>query len=93
MRYMVIERYRKGPGPVYARFAKQGRMLPEGLVYIDSWVEATRLDRCFQLMDTDDVSLFEKWTANWNDLVEFEVIPVLTSAEAASRAASVNFRK
>lgn len=90
MRYMVIERYRHGSGPVYARAAKSGRMLPRGLAYIDSWVEASRLDRCFQLMETDDVSLFEEWTANWNDLVEFEVVPVLSSAEAASRAASVD---
>jgi hypothetical protein len=90
MRYMVIERYMHGSGPVYARAAERGRMLPRGLVYIDSWVDARGLDRCFQLMETDDVSLFDAWTARWNDLVEFEIIPVLSSAEAASRATSVN---
>ena len=88
MRYMVIERYLHGAGPVYARAAERGRMLPHGLVYIDSWVEARGLDRCFQLMETDDVSLFDAWTARWNDLVEFEIIPVLSSAQAASRATS-----
>jgi hypothetical protein len=85
VRYMVIERYRHGSSPVYARFAKSGRMLPRGLVYIDSWVEAPRLDRCFQLMETDDAGLFEEWASSWNDLVEFEIVPVLTSAEAAAR--------
>jgi len=88
VRYLVIERYLHGPGPVYARAAERGRMLPRGLVYIDSWVEARGLDRCFQLMETDDVSLFDAWTARWNDLVEFEIIPVLSSAEAASRSTS-----
>ena len=88
MRYMVIEKYLHGSGPVYARAAERGRMLPRGLVYIDSWVEARRLDRCFQLMETDDASLFDEWTASWNDLVEFEIIPVLSSGEAASRATS-----
>jgi hypothetical protein len=87
---MVIERYLHGTGPVYARAAERGRMLPRGLVYIDSWIDARRLDRCFQLMETDDVSLFDQWTACWNDLAEFEIIPVLSSAEAASRATSVN---
>jgi len=85
---MVIERYLHGAGPVYTRAAERGRMLPPGLVYVDSWVEARGLDRCFQLMETDDVSLFDEWTARWNDLVEFEIIPVLSSAQAASRATS-----
>jgi hypothetical protein len=86
---MVIESYLLGPGPVYARAAERGRMLPSGLVYIDSWIDARSLDRCFQLMETDDVRLFDEWTASWSDLVEFEIIPVLSSAEAASRATSV----
>ena len=89
MRYMVIERYLHGSGPVYARAAERGRMLPRGLIYIDSWVDARDLERCFQLMETDDASLFDEWTARWSDLVEFEIIPVLSSAEAASRATSV----
>jgi hypothetical protein len=87
MRYMVIETFIKGPGPIYARAAERGRMLPPGLVYLESWIDARRLDRCFQLMETDDPSLFDAWVAAWSDLAEFEIIPVLGSAEAAARAA------
>jgi hypothetical protein len=83
---MVVETFVAGPGPVYARAAEQGRMLPHGLVYVDSWIDAERLDRCFQLMETDDPELFEEWTARWSDLAEFEIVPVVTSAEAADRA-------
>jgi uncharacterized protein DUF3303 len=83
---MVIETFVAGPGPVYARAAERGRMLPVGLAYIDSWIDAERLDRCFQLMETDDPSLFDEWTARWSDLAEFELVPVITSAEAAERA-------
>jgi hypothetical protein len=85
MRYMVIETYRHGPAPVYARAAERGRMLPPGLTYLDSWIDERRLDRCFQLMETDDPSLFDEWIARWRDLVEFEVVPVISSAEAAAR--------
>ena len=85
MRYMVIERFREGPRPVYARAAERGRMLPPGLEYVDSWVDERRLDRCFQLMETEDPSLFDEWIANWSDLAEFEVVPVVDSAAAAAR--------
>jgi hypothetical protein len=85
VRYMVIETYTYGPGPVYARAAERGRMLPPGLAFVDSWIDMRDLDRCFQLMETDDVSSFDQWTANWNDLVAFEIIPVISSAEAAAR--------
>ena len=86
MLYMVIERYTKGPGPVYERAAQRGRMLPTGLTYLDSWVvDDERLDTCYQLMETDDPGLFEVWLANWNDLGEYVVVPVITSAEAAAR--------
>jgi hypothetical protein len=81
---MVVERFRRGPEPVYRRAAEQGRLLPDGLVYVDSWVDA-RLDRCFQLMETDDPALLDEWTARWSDLAEFEVVPVLSSADAAKR--------
>lgn len=84
--YMVVEKYRSGPGPVYERAAAQGRMLPEGLRYIDSWVVEGRLDKCFQLMETDSPELLDAWRARWADLVDFEVFPVLTSREAAQRA-------
>jgi hypothetical protein len=84
--YMVIERFRHGPGPVYERAAAKGRMLPDGLRYLDSWiVDDDALDRCFQLMETDDPSLFDAWAAAWTDLVELEVLPVIASADAAAR--------
>jgi hypothetical protein len=84
---MVIETFRQGARPVYERARDRGRMLPDGLEYVESWVEAG-LDRCFQLMETDDPSLFELWTAQWADLAEFEIVPVLASAEAAAAALS-----
>ena len=86
MRYMVIETYLRGPAPVYARAREQGRMLPAGLVYLESWVDEYSLDRCFQLMETDDPTLFDRWTASWSDLVAFEIVPVIGSADAADRA-------
>lgn len=86
MLYMVIERFTQGPGPVYARAAERGRMLPEGLRYLDSWiVDDVGLDRCFQLMETDDPTLFDEWVSHWSDLGTIEVLPVITSAAAAAR--------
>ena len=73
-RYMVIEHFAPGAkAKVYERFREQGRMLPDGLVYIDSWLEKDG-DRCFQLMETNDPSLFDRWMENWNDLVSIEVV-------------------
>jgi hypothetical protein len=86
MLYMVIERYIAGPGPVYERAAARGRMLPDGLRYVSSWVTAGSMDRCFQLMEADDPALFDAWTERWSDLVSFEIVPVITSAEAAAEA-------
>ncbi|HEY8058768.1 MAG TPA: DUF3303 family protein [Acidimicrobiales bacterium] len=84
---MVVERYLRGPGPVYSRVEAKGRMLPLGLRYVDSWVvDDVPMDRCFQLMETDDPALLDEWMAQWSDLTEFEVYPVLSSAEAAMRA-------
>jgi hypothetical protein len=72
--YMVIERFLPGcKEKVYERFHAQGRMLPEGLIYLNSWLEKDG-DRCFQLMETDQPSLFAAWTDRWKDLVRFEVI-------------------
>jgi len=82
--YMVVERFTRGAGPVYDRAAEHGRLLPDGLRYIDSWVDE-RLDRCFQLMDADDPAVFGAWTARWSDLAEFEVVPVISSADARER--------
>jgi hypothetical protein len=84
---MVVETFRHGPGPVYARAAERGRMLPDGLVFVDSWIDSGDLCRCFQLMETDDPALFEPWIAAWGDLADFEIVPVVSSAEAAARAA------
>jgi uncharacterized protein DUF3303 len=82
---MVVEDFTQGASPVYARLAEQGRMMPDGLEYLDSWIDGS-LTRCWQLMETDDPELFDEWTANWSDLMTFEIFPVLRSAEAASRA-------
>ncbi len=87
MLFMVIERFREGDAAaVYRRFRERGRMAPDGLRYVDSWVE-TGFDRCFQLMECDDPRLLEEWTANWQDLVEFEIVPVVTSRQAAEAIA------
>lgn len=87
MLFMVIERFRNGdPVPVYRRFRERGRLAPDGLKYIASWTDS-RMERCYQVMETDDRALLDQWMANWSDLVEFEVHPVMTSAEAADRMA------
>jgi hypothetical protein len=76
MKYMVIESFKPGcKAQVYERFSSRGRMLPDGLLYIDSWLEKDG-DRCFQLMETDSRQLFEHWTKNWEDLVFFEIVPL-----------------
>jgi len=82
---MVVETFRHGAEPVYARAAERGRMLPEGLEYIESWV-SDDLHRCWQLMEADDPSLLDEWISRWDDLADFEVVAVVSSAEAASRA-------
>jgi hypothetical protein len=82
---MIVEHFRNGDaGPVYHRFRTNGRMAPDGLTYVSSWVDE-RLERCYQVMETHDRALLDQWIANWADLVEFEVHPVITSAEAAAR--------
>ncbi len=70
---MVIERFHNGKEPVYQRFAESGRMMPAGLSYIDSWLSADG-KCCFQLMETDDQTLFADWTKHWCDIVDFEFI-------------------
>lgn len=82
MLFMVIERFKnRDADAIYDRFLERGRMLPDGLTYVDSWVEPN-YDRCFQLMACDDPALLQQWAVQWEDLVEFEFIPVLTSNEA-----------
>jgi len=88
MLFMVIENFLPGKAQeVYRRFRERGRMAPEGLRYISSWVDL-KLERCFQVMEAENEELLNEWMANWNDLVEFEVIPVQTSEEAANAIAS-----
>jgi hypothetical protein len=81
MQFMVIERFRnRDAKAVYRRFRDQGRMAPDGLKYVGSWIE-TNFDRCFQIMECDDARLLQEWIANWSDLVEFEVVPVVSSEQ------------
>lgn len=84
MLYLVIEHFKQGALPVYERFRERGRLAPAGLNYVSSWVDLPG-QRCFQVMETDSRELLDEWMANWNDLVEFEVIPVMSSAEAATK--------
>ncbi|MGE0886785.1 MAG: DUF3303 domain-containing protein [Blastocatellales bacterium] len=85
MLYMIVEHFKNGDAaPVYQRFQSCGRMAPEGLTYISSWVDE-QFQKCFQLMETDDRDLIDQWIANWSDLVDFEVFPVMTSAEASEK--------
>ena len=85
--YMVIEHFKGGdPVPVYRRFRDRGRLAPPGLAYVSSWVD-TKFERCYQVMETDDPKLLDDWMAHWNDIVDFEVHPVVTSAEAVREIA------
>ncbi len=87
MLYMVVEHFKQQDAlPVYRRFRRRGRLAPEGLTYVASWVDEN-FHRCFQLMETDDRNLLDRWIADWSDLVDFEVFPVMTSREAAERMA------
>ena len=83
MLFMIIERFREGrAADVYRRFRERGRMAPDGVRYVTSWVDL-KFERCFQVMEAEHEGLIGEWTANWNDLVEFEIIPVRTSEDAA----------
>ena len=83
MLFLVIEHFRNGdPGPVYARFRERGRLAPDGLRYVSSWV-TTDYAHCYQVMECADRSLLDRWLSAWSDIVAFEVLPVVTSAEAA----------
>jgi len=84
-RYMVVEHFKNNDAiAVYKRFRDRGRMAPDGLRYVASWVDAN-LDCCYQLMETDDPLLLETWMGNWKDLIDFEVHTVLTSQEAVKK--------
>ena len=80
---MVIEKFRnRDPKPIYKRFLEKGRMMPDGLIYKESWIEAN-FERCFQLMECADVSLLQEWILQWQDLAEFEIIAVSESKKTA----------
>ena len=79
MLYMVIERFKDAPA-IYQRLRKKGRMVPEGLEYVSSWIDVD-MKICWQLMRTEDESLFQRWTDHWKDLIDVEIVPVRTSAE------------
>jgi hypothetical protein len=87
MLYMIVENFRGGdPVPVYRRFRDQGRLAPEGLRYVSGWV-TDDLRRCFQVMECENPELLAQWTARWKDLIDFEIIPVVTSADAVASVA------
>jgi hypothetical protein len=87
MLYMIVERFKHGDAPaVYRRFRDRGRMAPAGLAYISSWVTSD-LATCYQVMECDDPRLVDEWIARWSDLIDFEVLPVMTSAQAVERVA------
>ena len=83
MLYMIIEDFRGDPAAVYRRFRERGRLAPEGLQYVNSWV-ARDLQRCYQIMACPDRRLLDRWIEQWQDLIAFEVVPIITSAEAAA---------
>ena len=90
MLYMVIETFRDAPA-IYKRFREKGRLMPEGLKYISSWIDHD-LKRCWQLMETNDEKLFRQWTEAWSDLMDFEIVPVRTSGEVVAVMARHNGR-
>ena len=85
MQFMVIERARAGARPVYERFREQGRLMPDGLNFVASWVSAD-LGRVFQVMECDDITLLQQWVANWEDLADFEILPVVPGGSAVAEA-------
>jgi uncharacterized protein DUF3303 len=87
MFFMIVEHFRGGdPVPVYRRFRDHGRLAADGLRYVSSWV-TDDLQHCYQVMECDDRMLLDEWLGRWSDIVDFEVIPVIASAEAAARVA------
>ena len=87
MLFMVIETFRNGDAKsAYRRFKELGRVMPEGLSYVGSWTSAD-LRRCFQIMETDDVTLLQQWVSDWSDLVEFEIVPIVSGKETAEALA------
>jgi hypothetical protein len=87
VQFMVIESFRGQDGKaVYRRFREKGRLMPDGLTFVASWVAAD-LGRCFQLMECADITLLQKWVAEWSDLIAFEIVPVISGKETAAALA------
>ncbi len=87
MLYMVVEHFKnKDAVSIYRRFRDRGRMMPDGLAYISSWVDQN-FERCYQIMETRDRRLLDEWMVHWDDLMDFEIYPVITSKEAVERIA------
>jgi uncharacterized protein DUF3303 len=85
MIYMIVESFKNlDPVPIYRRFRERGRLAPHGLRYVSSWVTSD-MTKCYQVMECDDRRLLDEWTAHWHDLIDFEIMPVITSAEAVER--------
>jgi hypothetical protein len=83
MIFMVVETFRNQDAKaIYRRLREKGRMMPDGLKFINSWVTAD-LDRCFQLLEADDITLLQRWIAGWSDLMMFEIVPVASGKETA----------
>ncbi len=81
MLFMVIERFKNAdPLPIYAHLRDAGRGLPDGLKYVGSWIEPN-FDRCFQIMECDDVRLLQEWVLHWKDHATFEIVPVVPSKD------------
>lgn len=85
MKYMIIEKFKEGKvKEVYKRFEEKGRLMPEGLHFINSWITED-VTTCYQVMETDDVTKLHEWVKNWNDLVEIQFIPVINSQQAKEK--------
>jgi hypothetical protein len=86
MLFMVIETFGRDARGVYRRFRDKGRMMPDGVSFVGSWVTAD-LQRCFQLMECDDVALLQRWVAEWSDIAGFEIVPVVAGKDTAAALA------
>jgi hypothetical protein len=85
--YMIVEHFKNDdPIPVYRRFRDQGRLAPDGLQYVSSWVD-DKLENCFQIMETSNRNLLDQWIEHWSDIVEFDIFPIISSKEASEKIA------
>lgn len=88
MLYMIIEKFQEGKvKALYNRFAEKGRMMPDRVQYINSWINE-EVTVCYQVMESESIEGIQEWIANWNDIVDFEIIPVITSAQAKEKVFS-----